>query len=168
MNGYKSDWLVIPKARIGAVLLTNGDNGRPLVTAFRRKVMELLYDARPEADAYVSAEAKRIDEQLATERKTIQRTLPQDRGPAEHYTHPLLGNITVHRANGATIFDFGSWSTEVGAKADPAAMGGYDYVSIAPSEIDDLAFIPGQDASTRTMTLRDDQHVYVYRETGAP
>ncbi len=167
VNGYKSGWVVVPQAGVGAAILTNGDNGYPLATAFRRKLIELLYAAKPEADAYVRAESRRADETLAAQRARIVRPLPADTDLAARYVNPQLGTITVKRSGSATLFDFGPWSTEVGAKRDAAAAGGFAYVSTAPSEIDDLAFVPGRDGHLRTLTLRDQQHAYVYREVPA-
>ncbi|TPG20869.1 class A beta-lactamase-related serine hydrolase [Sphingomonas koreensis] len=164
VNGYKSDWLVVPAIGVGAAILTNGENGYPLVTAFRRKLIELLYDARPEANNYVAAEARRIDETLAAQRRTIRLPVPRDADLAGRYVNPLLGTITIRRSNTATVFDFGPWATEIGMRQDDNAPGGIDYVSIAPSEIEDLAFTPGRDGVVRTLTLRDSQHMYVYRE----
>jgi CubicO group peptidase (beta-lactamase class C family) len=164
VNGYKSDWIVIPGARIGGAILTNGENGYPLVTAFRRKLIELVYDAKPEADAYVAAEGRRIDETLATQRKRIGQPIPRNADLAARYANPLLGTITIKHVGSATVFDFGPWETRIGTRRDANAPGGLDYVSIAPSEIDDLAFVPGRDGGVRTLTLRDSQHAYVYRE----
>lgn len=168
VNGYKSDWIVVPDARIGAVLLTNGENGYALVTAFRRKLMELLYDAKPEADAAVAAEAKRIDSDLASMRKSINRSVPRNLSLGLLYSNPLLGRIAIQRRDGNVRFDFGPWATDMGVKRDSNALGGFDLVSIAPSEIGDLSFVPGREGDTRTLTLRDSQHVYVYREEQRP
>lgn len=164
VNGYKSDWIVVPDARIGAVLLVNGENGYPLVTAFRRKVIELLYNAKPEAQSMLDGEAQRIEEALASQRVAIDPAVPSKDILAARYVNPVLGRITVRREGARVTFDFGPWATDIGIKRDPHALGGFDFVSIAPSDIDDLAFVPGRDGKVRTLTLRDNQHVYVYRE----
>lgn len=164
VSGYKSDWAVLPAAKVGVVLLTNGENGYPLVSALRRKLLELVYDAAPQADAQVQAQAAGIAQRLAAERAAISRAPLARADLAGLYANAQLGKITVRRDAQSTVFDFGPWATDVGAKADPEARGGWDFVSIAPSEIDDLAFVPGADGGVRTLTLRDLQHAYVYRE----
>lgn len=70
------------------------------------------------------------------------------------------------RVGERVTFEFGVWAADVGVKRDVKALRGFDYVSIAPSEIDDLMFVPGREGAIRTLTLRDDQHTYVYGEEG--
>ncbi len=164
VNGYMSNWIVVPNAKIGAVILTSGNNGYPLVTAFRRKVMELLYDGKPEAESGVDAAVKQIDSGVETARKTISRSVPHSDVLGIRYANPLLGTITVRRKSDHVTFDFGPWSSEMGIKRDSNVVGGFDYVSITASTIGDLAFEPGRDGKLRTLTLRDSQHVYLYRE----
>ena len=166
VSGYKSDWIVLPASHLGIVLLTNGENALPLITALPRKLIELLYDAHAQADADVAAQASRIDDALTAARATISGTLPANADLGARYTNPVLGTIIVRRSGDTVRFDFGAWESAIGVKADPGAPGGFDYVSIAPSEIGTLAFVPGRDGNVRTLTLRDSQHTYVYRETG--
>jgi hypothetical protein len=164
VSGYKSDWVVLPDARVAAVLLVSGDSGWALVSALRRKLIELVYDAQPQADALVAAEAKGLAERLANERAAISRVAIEQADLASRYANPLLGTIDVRRGKDGTVFDFGPWRSEMGARKDADALGGHDFVSISPSVIDELAFIPGRDGEMRTLTLRDSQHTYVYRE----
>ena len=49
--GYKSDWMILPESGIGAVLLTNSDNGGSLLGPLMRRLVEIVYDAKPEAAA---------------------------------------------------------------------------------------------------------------------
>jgi hypothetical protein len=51
MVGYKSDMMWLPDHNVGAVILTNSDMGGALLDPFRRKLLEVLFDGRPEADA---------------------------------------------------------------------------------------------------------------------
>ena len=51
MVGYHSDMMWLPEHNVGAVVLTNADPGWILRTQFRRKLLEVLFDGRPEADA---------------------------------------------------------------------------------------------------------------------
>ena len=57
LAGYKSDIVIIPDAGIGAVLLTNSDDGGAMLRPFMRRLLELLYDGKPEAAGDVSAAA---------------------------------------------------------------------------------------------------------------
>jgi hypothetical protein len=57
--GYHSDFWVLPEAGIGAVLLTNADSGAALLHPFFRRLMEILYDGKPEAAAEVTRPRQR-------------------------------------------------------------------------------------------------------------
>ena len=58
MIGYHSDMIWLPEHNVGAVILTNGDPGWALRGPFQRKLLEVLFDGRPQADADVPAQAK--------------------------------------------------------------------------------------------------------------
>ncbi len=58
--GYHSDMIWLPEHNVGAVILTNADPGWTLRGAFRRKLLEVLFDGRPEADADVAAQAEEL------------------------------------------------------------------------------------------------------------
>ena len=51
MIGFHSDMMWLPEHGVGAVILTNGDPGWLVRTVFRRKLLEVLFDGKPEADA---------------------------------------------------------------------------------------------------------------------
>lgn len=107
--------------------------------------------------------ASQDDAGMAAERAAI-TPVPASADLATDYAQPLLGKIHVVRQGDSVVFDFGPWSTPVGAKADPNVPGGVDYVSTAPSAIEDLVFVPGSDDQGRTLTLSDAQHSYAYHE----
>src|SRR5690349_15505362 len=50
MIGYHSDMMWLPQQNVGAVILTNGDPGWLLRNRFGRKLLEVLFDGRAEAD----------------------------------------------------------------------------------------------------------------------
>ncbi|HEY1630283.1 MAG TPA: hypothetical protein VGF56_03160, partial [Rhizomicrobium sp.] len=68
LGGYKSDWIAIPDAGVGAVLLTNADTGQLMLRPFMRRVLEILYDGKPEAAGDVAAQAARIKAEVAEQR----------------------------------------------------------------------------------------------------
>jgi hypothetical protein len=162
MIGYHSDMMWLPGSNVGAVILTNGDGGGALRNIFQRKLLEVLFDGNPEADARVAASAKTMFEELAAERKLM--TVPAD--PVEsaklagRYANPALGEIAVSRKDGATIFDFGEWKSAVASKKNPD--GTISYATIAPG-LEGFDFVVGAGAK-RTLVLRDAQHEYVFEE----
>jgi hypothetical protein len=162
--GYHSDMMWLPDHNVGAVILTNGDPGWVVRSAFDRKLLEVLFDGRPQADADVAAQAKSYFEQLAAERKLL--TVPAaaaDAGKlAGHYSNDALGDITVRRSGPSTIFDFGEWRSEVASRHNPD--GTVSFLTIAPGIIG-LEFVVGP-GPRPTLTVRDAQHEYVFASSG--
>jgi len=121
MIGFHSDMMWLTEHGVGAVILTNGDPGWLIRTQFRRKLLEVLFDGKPEADAALAAQAKGFFDDIAAERKLL--TVPAD--PAEAvklargYTSKELGDIEVARKGGKTVFDFGEFASEMASKKMP-------------------------------------------------
>jgi len=160
--GDHSDMIWLPEQGIGAVILTNADAGALIRAPFRRKLLELLFDGRPEADATIAAAERTYFEQAEADRK--RRTVPAD--PAEagklaaHYTSADLGDLAVTHAGNATMFDVGARKTEVASRKNPD--GTVSFIAIAPG-IAGLEVVVGS-STQRTLILRDAQHEYTFTE----
>jgi hypothetical protein len=143
-------------------VLTNSDPGWILRSVFRRKLLEVLFDGRPEADAQVAAEGRTFFEQLGAERRLM--TVPADPGEAAklaaRYSNPVLGEIAVVRKKGTAVFDFGEWKSEVASRKNPD--GSISFLTIAPG-INGFEFVVGA-GEKRTLIVRDAQHEYVFSE----
>jgi CubicO group peptidase (beta-lactamase class C family) len=162
MIGYHSDMIWLPDSGVGAVILTNGDPGWILRGQFRRKLLEVLFDGRAEADAQVAAGGKNFYEGLAAERKLL--TIPADAAAsaklAARYSNAALGDIAVSREGAATVFDFGEWKSEVASRQNPD--GSTSFFTTAPG-LFGFEFVVGTGAK-RTLVTRDAQHEYVFDE----
>ena len=161
MIGFHSDMMWLPEHGVGAVILTNGDPGWLIRTIFRRKLLEVLFDGKAEADGQIQASAKTFFDQVAAERKLL--TLPADAAQAgklaPKYSHPAVGGIVVSRKGAATVFDFGEWSSEMASRQNPD--GTVSFITVVPG-FSGLEFVVGD----KTLTLRDAQHEYVYTAAG--
>ena len=159
--GFHSDWYAIPAAGVAAVILTNGDNGWALRGPFQRRLLEVLYDGKPEAAKELDANAAQIDAEIAKERPYL--TLPADPAKAlslaEHYTHPSLGSITVLRERGHVFFDFGGWKSEVASRKNDD--GTVSFVTTSPGSTG-FAFVLTQKGGRSGLEIRDGQHQYTY------
>lgn len=160
--GFHSDMIWLPQQNIGAVILTNGDLGSSIRSRFSRKLLEVLFDGHPEADALLAADAKNFYAAHAAERKLL--TIPADPDAsaklAKHYSNPAMGDIDVSSSGSATIFDFGEWKTPVATKKNPD--GTISFETIVPG-MSGAEFVVGSGAK-RTLTIRDAQHEYVFNE----
>src|SRR5207253_4413183 len=76
MAGYKSDIMFLPDQGIGAVILTNSDNGQMLLRPFMRRLLEVTFDGKPEAVGDVAGAASRHKAVLAKERERL--VIPAD------------------------------------------------------------------------------------------
>jgi CubicO group peptidase (beta-lactamase class C family) len=163
MVGFHSDMIWLPGQNVGAVVLTNADPGWILRSQFRRKLLEVLYDGHPEADAQVASQGKAFYEQLAAERKLM--TVPADAAEsaklAPHYSNPALGEITVTHPGTATVFDFGEWKSEMASRKNPD--GTISFLTTAPG-IEGFEFVVGS-GEKKTLVIRDAQHEYVFDAT---
>jgi CubicO group peptidase (beta-lactamase class C family) len=164
MIGYHSDMIWLPGHDVGAVILTNADPGWVLRGAFQRKLLEVLFDGRPEADADVAARAKSFFDRLAAERKllTIPAAAEDAAKLADHYASDALGEITVSRDGPATVFDFGEWRTEVASRHNPD--GTVSFLTTAPGIVG-FEFVVGAGPQP-SLIVRDAQHEYVFAADG--
>lgn len=160
--GYHSDMMWLPQQNVGLVVLTNADPGWLLRDRIRRKLLELLFDGRAEAEALLNADAKSFYADLAAERKLM--TIPAEANEsaklAKHYANASLGEITVNTSEASTVFDFGEWKSEVASRKNPD--GTISFITTVPGELG-FEFVVGSEAK-RTLTIRDAQHEYVFEE----
>ena len=163
--GYHSDVLWLPEHGAGAVILMNGDPGGYVRYAFRRKFLELLFDGRKEADAWVSNIAKGFFEDLASRRKLV--TVPADANDAaklaSRYANDELGEITIRRDGPKLILDVGEWRSELASRRN--ADGTVSFRIIEPGiEPFDVELVTGTANNKRTLTLHEAQEKYVFVE----
>lgn len=160
MIGFHSDMMWLPEHQVGAVVLTNGDPGALIRNGFRRKLQEVLFDGRPEADADLAAAARSYFERRAAERKTL--VVPANAQEAgklgAHYQNAALGDVAVQRSGAKTMFDFGEWQSEVASRRNPD--GTTSFITISPG-VDGFEFVVGS-GTKQTLTLRDAQHEYLF------
>jgi len=163
LAGYKSDILFLPDSNIGAVLLTNSDNGGILLHPFMRRLLEIVFDGKPEAAADVAAAAARRKVALAKERERL--VVPADAALvttlAKHYTSKELGEIDVLTQGGATTFDFGEWKSVVASRKNDD--GTVSFITTDPTN-SGFEFVVGERAGKRVLIIRDGQHEYIFTE----
>lgn len=164
MAGYLSQIVIIPEANVGAVILTNSDQGRRLLAPFGRKLVELLYDGNSEAVATIEASVESTNAYLAKERAEL--TIPADpkvvADLALQYHSLELGTIDIRRENGSTILDTGIWSAPLATKSnDDGTMSLIVTEGAARGYVD---LIIGITDGNRTLSLLDSQHSYIFTE----
>jgi CubicO group peptidase (beta-lactamase class C family) len=160
MIGYHSDMMWLPDHGVGAVILTNGDPGWLIRSGFRRKLLEVLFDGKAEADEQLHSRSVQFLSSMAVEYELL--AVPADSGEsvelADNYHNAALGDIAVTRTDDVTTFNFGEWKSEVGSRENPD--GTVSFMTIATG-ITGLEFVVGS-GQEQTLIMRDAQHEYVF------
>lgn len=163
MGGFHSNMMWWPEHRVGAVILTNSDEGVMLRAPFKRRLMELLFDGEPQAEASARANDKANRESFAAYRKLVQ--WPGDAtalaGLAPRYHNAALGELVVAHGKEGTLFDVGSFSSLVATQAQPD--GSLAFLTIDPQAAG-FAFVRADRDGLRRLIVRDGQHEYVFDE----
>jgi CubicO group peptidase (beta-lactamase class C family) len=163
MLGFKSDMVWLPEQGVGGVILTNSDTGGLLLYPFQRRLLEVLFDGRPEAEEDLAASAKRYHATTATE--NARRTVPPDAQIfaklAPHYASTALGDLRVVTKGDKHLFEFAGWKSAVGTRKNDD--GTVSIVTVDPS-VDDMEFVVAEREGKRVLLLHDAQHEYSFVE----
>jgi CubicO group peptidase (beta-lactamase class C family) len=163
--GYHSEMFWLPESGSGFIILTNGDDGAVLRGPLLRRMLEVMYDGKPEAEADVAASVKR----LKAEREEFRSKLDLPANPAavkalaDAYVSPDLGPLKVERRGDKVSFRFTSMVSEVATRKN--LDGTLSFVTIAPGLLG-LDLVVGTKDGKRTLVTRDAQHEFVFTEAG--
>lgn len=163
MDGFHSNMMWWPEQKVGAVILTNADEGYMLRGPFKRRLMEIMFDGEPQALATADANAKASKASWDAQRKLLQ--YPADAsalaGLAPRYHSDALGDIVVTTKDGKAWFDVGAFKSEV--TTSPQTDGSVAFVMIDPVAAGFLLVRADVDGKRR-LIARDGQHEYVFDE----
>jgi CubicO group peptidase (beta-lactamase class C family) len=163
LDGYHSDMFWLPDQHVGGVIFTNADGGWALRGPFVRKVLEELFDGKPEALEDLLASAQSRKAALSKERARL--TLPPDPAVvamlAARYTCPELGHLAVRREGAAVEVDTGGWHTAVASRKNDD--GTYSIVAADPPILG-LPWLIANGEKGRRLIVRDGQHEYSFVE----
>ena len=163
MDGFHSNMMWWPEQKVGAVILTNADEGYLLRGPFKRRLMEIMFDGEAQAVATADANAKASRASWDAQRKLVQ--YPADAAGiaalAPRYHSDELGDIVVTTKDGKAWFDVGAFKSEV--STSPQADGSLAYIMIDPVATGVL-FVRADVDGQRRLIARDGQHEYVFDE----
>jgi CubicO group peptidase (beta-lactamase class C family) len=163
--GYHSDMFWLPDTGVGGVILTNADRGVLLRGPFVRRLLEVLFDGRPEAEGNLAAAMDAERQSFAKERPHL--TVPPDPAVvaqlAAAYHNDALGDVTVTRGagGGAPKLAFGVITSGIATRKNDDGT-----VSVVTTDtgLVGFPFVVGNANGKRTLTVRDAQHEYVFTE----
>jgi hypothetical protein len=132
-----------------------------------RRLLEVLFDGRPEAEEALKAAAAQRKAAIATQRERL--VVPANPAAAAklapRYVNPALGELVVARDGSSTVFDAGEWHSTVASRVNDD--GTLSFITIDPT-IDGLEFVVADEAGQRRLITRDAQHEYLFVEAAAP
>lgn len=161
--GYKSDWMILPDSGVGAVLLTNADNGGMLLGPMMRRLVEVVFDGKAEAVGDVTSEAAIHRAFQAKERPRLQVPASKDEVAkiANRYSNAALGELEVKHGGVATVFKFSGWESPMATRKNDD--GTISFVTIDPV-FRGQEFVEAERDGKRALVVRDGQHEYVFSE----
>jgi hypothetical protein len=159
MLGFHSNMIWLPEYGIGATILTNSDAGVLLRGPLQRKLLELVFDGRPEADERLKVAAANRKAEAAKAREEL--TLPVPAAAAKtlaaRYASPELGVIRVQRQGAKLRFQFAHWNSEMALRKNED--GTQSFITIDPG-VAGIELVRDDKAAKPTLILRDAQHEY--------
>jgi CubicO group peptidase (beta-lactamase class C family) len=163
LAGYHSDMIWLPEHGVGAVILTNGDSGAALRGPLLRRLLELLFDGKPEAEEMLKVGAAQRKAAIAKERERL--VVPADAALAARlaprYLSTALGEVRILKEGSATVFDVGEWRSAVASRRNDD--GTVSFISIDPT-LSGFEFVVADEGGQRRLITRDAQHEYVFVE----
>lgn len=159
MLGFHSNMIWLPEYGIGATILTNSDAGVLLRGPLQRKLLEVVFDGRPEADERLKVAVANRRAEAAKLRELLTLPIPADaqKPLAARYVSPELGQLRVEKRAGRVRFVFEHWNSEVALRKNED--GTQSFMTIDPG-IGGIELVRDDKAAKPTLILRDAQHEY--------
>ena len=159
MLGFHSNMIWLPEYNAGVTILTNSDAGVLLRGPLQRKLLEVLFDGRPEADERLKVAVANRRAEADKLRQLLTMPVPSEamKVLAARYVSPDLGPLRVERKGGKLRFHFAHWNSEVALRKNED--GTQSYYTIDPG-IGGVELVRDDKAATPTLILRDAQHEY--------
>jgi hypothetical protein len=166
LAGYHSDMMWLPEYGVGAVILTNSDSGVIIRGPLLRRLLEVLFDGKPEAEQQLKVAAGQRRAAIAKERERL--VVPADPAAVEklaaRYANKSLGEVRVVKNGKTTTFDVGEWKSTVASRKNDD--GTTSFITIDPT-LGGFEFVVADKDGKRRLITRDAQHEYVFEEVAA-
>jgi CubicO group peptidase (beta-lactamase class C family) len=162
--GFTAHFFVLPDIGVGAVLLTNSEDGDAMMGPFLDRLLEVLYDQKaPQSVSELAFTERALARDFQEKQNAIQTPgdarLISDLRP--EYLNPALGHIAVSRDARGVVFDFGTWSSHMGVRTNPDNS--ISLVTTDAAVAGDWSFEFRPSPAGGELIARDGQHKYEYR-----
>jgi hypothetical protein len=128
-----------------------------------RRLVEVVYDGKPEASALVDSSATNYEKVTAKERARLVFPAAADEAAklGAHYVNADLGNIDVKVSGGQTVFAWDGGESQMATRKNDD--GTISFINADPP-LSGFEFVRGDQNGKRTLIVRDAQHEYVFTE----
>jgi len=166
LGGYSSNMFFLPEHGVGVVILSNMGSTHAWHGPFQRKLLELLFDGRPEAAEDLSTSLKVREESWLKDVPRID--FEPDRAWLDRfvgtYKNPELGTITIRIEGKQAVLDAGEWKSAIGRKREEDGAVKLALTSPPRSWIE---LLPKEESGKVTLTLDVPQQKYVFERVSA-
>lgn len=154
--GFTSDLFVLPSSGVGAVVLTNAGGANTFRRVVRRRILELLFDAKEEAATLLEFGLTRKKDALAREAAKVGHDAWADawRGA---YTNEGLARVTLRTEGHDLTLDAGEWKSRVGTKKE---ADGTTKLVLLDAPIAGLELVALEENGAKILRLDGDQLTY--------
>jgi len=166
LAGYHSDMIWLPDHGVGAVILTNSDSGAAIRGPLLRKLLEVLFDGKPEAEAMLKVGAAQRKAAIAKNRERLEIPANPDvvAKLASRYVSSALGELRIVKDSRATVVDIGEWKSAIASRKNDD--GTISLITTDPT-VDGFEFVVADKDGKRQLITRDAQHEYLFVEAAA-
>jgi CubicO group peptidase (beta-lactamase class C family) len=159
--GFSADAVFFPEHDTALVVLTNAQAANAYLNAVRRKLVELLLDAQPEAEKNFAFGLTQLAESIKKQMQEI--TLTPDPAFLQPWTgawtNPRLGTVTIRREGTAFTLDAGEWKAPIGEHRDPT---GTRRIILTGPPFAGMTFWPQQTDARATLLFETAQQKYLF------
>ena len=164
--GFSADANFYPEHGLGLVMLTNAQAANGYMSAVRRRLIEILFDATPEAEQQLAFGIKQLGETI--KKQLAEVTLNPEAAFVEplagKWTNPRLGTIEIRRDKTGFIFDAGEWQSPIGEHKDPS---GARRIIMTGPPFAGFAFWPQQNDGKMMLLFETAQQKYWFERPAA-
>ena len=160
--GFTSDLFFLPEHDVGVVVLTNAGGANLFRNVVRRRFVEVVLGARPEADEDLRTTIERQDKNLAEERALIRPSIDWAWATPflGEFSEPALGTLVVARDGERLTLDAGEWKSDLAHKV--GRDGTPVFMTVSPG-ITGLELIPQMKDGQPELVIDAGQQVYRFR-----
>ncbi len=159
--GFTSDLYFMPEHGVGVVLLTNAGDANAFRDSVRRRVIELLFDAKEEAATALEFRLKRRRDSYAKELANValEPELAWSKSLVGDYTNASLGRLSLRMDGKVGILDAGEWKSAFGKQTE--ADGSVKLI-LLDAPMAGFTFAIREQAGRTTLSVEAPQHAYVF------